>query len=304
MTKPNYGDLKLFIVTTLKPHFSEPGIIPVVEAWLNRLELNCFDSRRLLICLAIDTKNGLIDVPLLTMVIEKAATLDTTSSGTPQESFHNAIVGVDQHLCLQCYQKDESGMSYVNVMNWGKFMRVLNQINEADLFDINYQKFVDSRQHVIELVAEINDSKVEISGRNSMVWISPAEEVQYVIDNFPDTLWASKLCDKYGLPLNINPLLNEYIACFYPTGIEVGGRQPASINADWGWGEGLFLSYKRDDHFGRSYCVQSGNSNAGKERIHFKYELAYTDLKKIPIGRADGLVKNIVNLLDDGIDRF
>lgn len=292
-----------FLLTTIGP-LLDPPEQTLFPDWLNLLRDTNFDSQRLLICLGIDVKYDLIDEKILIPVLSDAIkTYDFINLPNPVDGFDVAAKKVNIVYCSNCHDPDYKTSRYINVMAWGKFHNVvLKQLHESDTTDIDYESYQTTGRAAVEMVAEINGSTVELWGVNRIVWVSPSDEIDHIINNIPADEWATHVVNKYGLPVRSGK--QEYLALKYPPGHHVICTQPTSVSADWQWKDGLFLSFKRQDSFGRTFTISSGDTNNGKERIHANLTIEFTDLEPIFLGEFKTLTKDTSQFVNAGINRW
>ncbi|MEA5258229.1 hypothetical protein VB264_10600 [Arcicella aquatica] len=116
----------------------------------------------------------------------------------------------------------------------------------------------------------IDFEKIKINGwstRNGTVWITLKDELNNVINNSIDNIYkANDVCDFLGLPREYEDV--EYFKINYSSNFNECVFQPNSSNVLWHYNYVLFLAYKKDDGFGRTY--NENGFRFGREQVHSK----------------------------------
>jgi hypothetical protein len=144
----------------------------------------------------------------------------------------------------------------------------------------------------------IDSEKIKINGwstRNGTVWITPKKDLEYVINNAFDNIYrANEVCDFLGLPREFDDV--EYLKINYSPNFSECVFQPNSSNVLWHYNYILFLAYKKEDGYGRTY-----NENGypfGREQVHsksFYFDNAFNVEKIGLVSEKHPINDNIIN---------
>ncbi len=105
------------------------------------------------------------------------------------------------------------------------------------------------------------------STKNGTVWVTPKDELDDVISKtYDNTYKANEVCDFLGLPREYDDV--EYLKINYSSKFNDCVFQPNSSNVLWHYKYILFLAYKKEDGFGRTY--NENGYKFGKEQVHKK----------------------------------
>ena len=277
------------------------------ELWLRELEL-CPDGQRLAVCMAIDLHSNAVSPEVFANV------LDDLKLGwkDPREAFGEIVNGnnCNNYICLSGFYAEQNDDIYVRILELGDFI-------EFYLTDRGYSR---TRAHVKRVRSMYFDppsgvalSEVRrwIRGRMPNVWVMPFKDLISLTSGEPegrrgDILYdALGLTGKNGVGGRNRP---ELIGVRYPEQFSIGCVQPTTLDAWWKEAGSYYLSYGKDDAWGRTHSL-SGDLESQRERVHslFKnltrgYRTHYIGVvKKSPSTSSDRIIKEAYRRLEEVI---
>lgn len=258
------------------------------------------DSLRLAICLAIDLKNKNINLPLLDEVLNELSV-----KGNPVKNFGAAIKIISEKLDIyitgnhdDATGKDEyfRGMSIHSFMK--HYARELGIYNSSNIEEVKKKHFGKSLSNIKEWSC----------GENGIIWISPIDELNSLFQKFSDSnLVATELCDMLGITPNTGTgktINTELIIIRYPHPFIDHCAQPCILDTNWISTNGIYLSYKDFDGYGRTYSRSGNTSKSIKERVHNRIINKDYAFIAESIGLSNLFNIDQTNLLNEAINRF
>lgn len=203
---------------------------------------------------------------------------------------------------------------YIRVISFRNYIEWTVRLN----FDSNpdFPEDMDYHEidrHYSEFINEGLFENIKIANLSSgtgWVFVASYEEVIETLDK-KDTIGLLDMLGLYAENINI---VDNYIWLKYPENFSDLLFQPSTLTGDWGnyfnarisVGNEFFLSYKKQDDWGRTFSV-SGNRKSIKERVHYKLEsrVAYNFLAN-DLGRLEEPISKASNniILEEAISRF
>lgn len=267
------------------------------EEWLASLE-KCADGERLGICMAIDVLSEAIDPQKFADIIERIDPKDPDV----REAFGKAInqpPNCYSHICSSNFYPGgpETGLVYVRIMELGDFITFC--------VDRGYTR---SRSHVKRIRTmyfdrggvKLGGVRKWFRGRLPNVWVTSFDELHRLIDGVRADQRGTVVYDAFGLTIK-NGVGGrnkpELIGVKYPENFSVGCSQPTTLDAWWVDAGGYYLSYGKDDAWGRTQSLTGGRP-VQRERVHshFKnltpgYETYYIGIASRPVGMPKELLR-------------
>ncbi len=283
----------------------KPNIKSHFQDWVISLSEYDQDSKRLLICLAIDTKFKLVSKSDYIQIFNN---IDYSVKAKPQICFHNACEkeNAKYHFFSEIKDKENS-FEYSSIVKlWIFTESYLKSYYKAD--DYNFIEDQLLNDEIIDLKVSFDFEK-DIRP-NKVFWVT----IKDVIDKLLLKAESEKInkanliCSKLGLSwkhmgtiYDPNP---DRVIVNYQNNIPEYFHQPISANADWKSEGGLFLSYKKLDGFGRTRCTNDDGTCLGvKERVHKEFGNSYSITAKY-LGKTEKLQKNTNEIIETAKDRF
>ena len=251
-------------------------------------------SIRLLICIAIDTKNSVVQTgsndSRTNSYIKnlRECILTASKMGLKTYSFPNGLTNrwkfawalnqmvlKDRIPCI----KSASRSSYSRIYNFRSFMLWVVGINKSR--NLGIDKIVDSPEDLFRYYSffkkngKYSTLKVGQIGNSSFVFVADKEELNNIgYENTPEII------DGLGLYMKDTKEAEKFICLEYDSNFIEETWQPDSLTGDWGKidhgmsndGNDFFLSFYKLDSYGRTYSV-SGKGNSFKERVHLPFDL-------------------------------
>lgn len=286
-------------------------------------------SIRLLICIAIDTKNSVKQttskalkdnkyIQNLRKCILAASRMNEKALSFPNGltnkwkfawALNNMILN-DKKPCVQCKTNTE----YSRIYNFRSYMLWVVDINKSNNIGIDY--IIDNPEDLnmyysfFKNSGKYTDLIVTKLGYGGFVFVADKTELLNI-----GYTKISKIIDGLGLYIE-NVKKDEMFVCLeYDANFKEVTWQPDSLTGDWGKiepgraidGNDFFLSFYQYDTYGRTYSVSGKGSNF-KERVHLplnlstnKYLMKALDLGFLP----DSIIKGSdIEILKEALIRY
>jgi len=258
-------------------------------------------EKHLIICIAIDLKNGLLNNKFVENIFNNI----NINIATPLlEQYDNLLL------------KNKNFISQIQNNNKEKLVRVMTLETFNSFYFNPYAKInmiFNNVKKVNELKEEIERGNLEkfkmknnndVNKINRLVWVTPFSQLN--IPNGVDK--ANFVVKRLGLPIENNSKSKydrEYVYIVYPDNFNETLFQPAHNSCLWSNDEVFFMSYKKDDNYGRTRCHYGDNvSKRMKELIHhsidntdYSYSIKY-------LGQLTDVNKNTINFATESLKRF
>lgn len=286
----------------LKPQLRPETQVPF-EGWIHDCMNSDQDSRRLLCCLAIDLNSQLVSTDQLVDVFEE---MDFGNKKNPKLIFQDALNKENGRL----HDFSLVGQSYE-----GQFCTLI-KLETFMHHILNFDHYTSEDEDLViqRLKAGYYTNLVLKEKRGAppreVCWVAQNEVIKEVLkySKAESLNEADELCDRLGLyrdhmGTEFDPL-PTYVLLSYPIKMNLQLYQPISLNADWKSTEGLYLSYKNEDTFGRTRPCTSGDFNRSiRERVHHRINQEYSYSASF-IGRTSKGHRNTANIINDALIRF
>lgn len=281
-------------------------IVNDFKKWIIDCSIDSVDSQRLLCCIAIDTKYKLVEKQQYADIFNE---MEYVSSLKPQLIFEDTLNKDNGRLhCSSKHFQSQlrSKHIYSSIVKLSTFTFHYLDRNKHLTADEIHQvrdRLMDG-EFIEIIIAKSAEKPREVS------WVTLLSKIdgmiEYAINN--NLVIADYLCERLGLYRNHMGTLYdefpEYVKLIYPKNIDEIFYQPLAINADWKSEEGLYLSYKKDDYFGRTRNLTFGDLALSiQEQVHFKINKEYTYSAQY-IGKTKKSIKNVSTIVNDGFRRF
>lgn len=274
-----------------------PEAIANFEQWLNSMQAGSSEERRFLCCLATELRHGIVNADSyvdLFNLLKFEHTVTTEDIEAYLADNHN------KHFFsnVACKERNE----YVRVLALSTFMNYF--LNRSDFNDVlnpnDLPTLINEMQKgFYKNVCMPNDGPPF----RGIAWILPKSSYLEIADEAErgNTNLAEELVRKLAIRANLD--YPDYIRINYPHDFDEETYQPCTINAkldDECW----FLSYKKDDNFGRTRPLDSDQKDQRqRERVHkplgdkYKYSIEY-------IGKITRSQSYNGDIADDAYNRF
>ncbi|MCL2650731.1 MAG: hypothetical protein FWD60_06875 [Candidatus Azobacteroides sp.] len=264
-------------------------------------------EKRLLICIGIDLKNGLVDKDIMTKIfnnIDYDQCLQCSNGSSSLLTQYEEAVKVIQYF-VSSVSDNSQKIQFSRVMSASAFAyyyykkifkkplidyrRLKNQIEEGLLRDVNMT----------------NEMRPE--DYRKLIWVVPLEDILSVKkslikkgENLDDKL-ANEVVNRLGLIINGD----EYIYLEYEIGFNEMLYQPSHLSKNWNE-DHFYISYKNEDGFGRTRARTGDDSDLQmREKVHFsindaskyKYNVEY-------LGVVNDTSYNTNNLITESMQRY
>lgn len=280
------------------------------KKWIKKVNNYPIDIKRFFVCLAIDLKNGLVIPDSIIQVLREIDFSKTRPS--PLRQFDLIInKNPDKYLpessCSDLSYKKEK---YVSVITWSKLFRKISEQHNSTRpiipISINDHKFYYElifKQKYYKL-----DKIKEFSGWKGLTWITSYEDLKECLRKYSDdTNTVNHVIDRLGLdpvPKNILGEPDKYIYIKFPDKFLVTCYQPTTLYGFWKETGGLYLSYKKENGYGKTYST-SGKSLPMKERVFRNSSYCNNEFVPNVLGEPNGaLIKNRRRIIEEGLNRF
>lgn len=251
-------------------------------------------SIRLLLCIAIDTKNSVIQTGSNDSKINKyiknlrECILTASKMAIKTFSFPSDIPNrwkfawaLNQILLkdrLPCIKSDRSSQ-YSRIYNFRSFMLWVVNINKSN--NLGIDKIIDSPEDLFRYYSSFKKTgkystlNVGKLGNNGFIFVANKDELNKL--GYENTL---EIIDGLGLYIEDIIEAEKFICLEYDSNFNEETWQPDTLTGDWGKvdhgmvkdGNDFFLSFYKSDTYGRTYSV-SGKGNSFKERVHLPFDL-------------------------------
>lgn len=311
--KPNYMvKIQNCLRDKLLDHISDPGLKDQVDAWIQRIiKRNDRDEKRFLICLAIDLNVDFIPAQTIINVFSK---LDFSKSEFEVITDFDEILakpGSSHFAHSACRLFSHNKDQYACVLYWTKIFRKYIQAKSKSLLPPSKrdEKRIYDR-FFLENTAGLRDLE-NWAGWKGIVWVLPYNELlDFLRSALPDAAIANLLIDILGInPPELTPSdVFEYDKLYYiryPSDFSETCHQPTTLCGYWKEPHGLYLSYGREDGYGRTYA-NSDKESIVRERVHTWGSWNHDDFELLEIGCPDASMRRVISdkINDAGLARF
>lgn len=272
------------------------------SSWVNELKNGSFDDKRLLCCLGIEVKNHLVNIQSYVKIFNA---MDYDSSINQKEIFDQTVTNNKdlQFFSDEGFNPEDEKPIYTRIVNIDTFITTI--LNKS--YPNDDKKYYDDEVLISEIerndlgsLALLNEGH---PNRNN-VWVTPLVKINEIIDYCTDKLLnrADIIINCIGMPFDVNKL--KFIYMEYPEIFREEFYQSCAVNAIWGREDGLFLSYKKDDGFGRTRPCDGDNAiNRLKEQVHKSLNVKYEYNIKY-LGEATSINHDTTNIVGEAIERY
>jgi|ERR1035438_4148121 hypothetical protein len=246
-----------------------------VRAWINRLAI-CEDGERLAACLAIDLAGGSLETAEVGSMLES---LDTTIADA-RHAFAAVLskLKLDSGTDFSCAARFpprtlEADDTYVNVLNINKFITCY--AGPANGYTTSPDSVAEvKRRYFSTPFSHLDDIDLWWAGKAGIVWVTSFKDLNNLLKITPDPDRATCTTDALGItrPWSLGAG-DEYflVAVRYDPAFDSNECfQPTTLDAYWAHPGGFYLSYGKDDGWGRT-CSISGAPKPLKERVHLPH---------------------------------
>jgi hypothetical protein len=273
------------------------GLFDNFEGWLDKMTNGSNEDKRFLCCLAMELENEIVD-PLAYAGLFDSLQVNETIATQQIEDYladnHN------KHFYSNVVCKEK--IAYVRVMQLSTFLEYF--INRSDINDVvtkNDQSNVirEIKRGILKNILMPNDGPPF----RGVAWILPKSEYIDICSSIKgeNKNLADEIVRVLGIKCNLEN--THYIKINYPEDFDEETYQPCTINAKFEE-DCLFLSYKKDDSFGRTRSLDSDDKKQRKkERIHkplpdkYRYHIEYLGEITQPNTYSGNIVEDAYNRL-------
>lgn len=259
----NWQQIREYLEEAVIDHMDRPE---VGREWLAQLETSP-DGPRLAICMVIDLTHKAVDPKLFTTVLNALE----WPSDDAREAFETAmaphlhdVIAASRHTALPM----DGGDRYVRVLT----------VRDMLTYYLAHRYLVLDRADTTEFLKHVPDGtplgevSAEWRGRRPLVWVGSYEAVRTVMKKAESRdQGATHVADALGL--SPDPACDSpeqmVLGVVYPPGFsDAECRQPTTFDATWKEPGGLYLSWPREDGWGRTWSVSGTAADRLKERVH------------------------------------
>ncbi|MFP5041611.1 hypothetical protein [Parasediminibacterium sp. JCM 36343] len=318
-------DVYNYVLNNLAPDKMDINYIDIKSFLDKLLNSKHIFSNRLLMCIGIDIKayhlrfstkkevthliSSYQQIILDIKKIRKPVTFDGLSI-EPYIEFALAVKEFGMHNCKpEIISKDPQ--EYMRVTNFDTFINRIVPENKHCNPDITFDIEVihNNKRFYEEFKVDESFREIRIANLSSSTgWVFALDKLDIEIPIQESDI--AYVLDQIGyyigdeLPSEENK--NQYITIEYPSNFSEEMLQPTALLGDWGKisGEGVllngnefFLSYKKDNDWGKTFPV-SGKGSGVKERAHKKFNKAIFDSYLFKINDFNRLDKLILKATD------
>lgn len=283
-----------------------------ITKWLKEIETSDDnDAKRFLICLGIDLKTGLLKKESILQILTQIDFLNTELNYLREFDLIIARDGGKQYTNSMCHDKEFAKDKYAVIVYWSKILKKYIEKKSKGLVPVSRSEedkiYHDFFFEKTKSLSNIN----EWAGWKGLVWVLPYNDLRndLVLPQDKESI-INLIIDKTGLnPPSTSPsrLLenDELLYILYPDDFHVMCYQPTVLSGCWVDTNGLYLSYKRDDGYGRTYST-SGGKYSNKERVHTWSDLNHSLFALVSIGYPNGNLKKDLSdqIILEGLNRF
>lgn len=290
-----WDDIHSYLARNLAEHLQEPAS---GHRWLGSLARS--DEHKVLgICLAIDLSSGGLPKDLLVEVLN----LLPAKYDNPRAAFAQAVARHPQPTRLLCASAHPAhpiaaNDSYAQVTSLDGFTYAIG----ADLEQIN-----PDRERVREMYIEgeqpLQNVYWRLAGRRGCAWVTRRSAIESFTEGVDRAQVATHLVAGLGLYMASGDD-KEMVLVTYPPSFETHTRvhQPSTLDSRWDRNH-YFLSYPREDGFGRTHPLLDGLPPC-PERVHPNFEGVLDGLYTSSIGERRQLEHEITAYLHAALSRF
>ena len=252
-------------------------------------------EKRLLVCIAIDIKFELINNEQIVRVLNDTNILDCKDNLL--ECYDSLV---DKHKVFTSNIATKAKSKLVRVMKSTSFTKYyFNRIkpNGLQLETTDELRKQIERENLTQFYMHNNSI-----GKGNLVWVTTLKELIHILDKNNET--ANNVVIRLGLSVDESDN-NEFIYIEYPENFDEKLYQPSNFSNNWRDENSLYISYKKNDGFGRTRSRIGDLYDKGmKETVHnsinerkYKYNIKY-------LGIFDNFDKDISNFVSESINRF
>jgi len=258
--------------------------------------------KRLLICLGIDTKGGLIDKTEISRILNSIDYTKCIDCDSQLIEYENALKVLSYFLSKKSflYNKKLARVMRATTFSSSFFHRIDGNLN--DIKDWREVRIEIDRGN-LDSINMPNDTALE--DPRSIVWCTPLDELEQIINHNIEesTNPANDIIDRLGLYLTT---MQDYIYIIYPDNFDKTLFQPSNLCNCWIWKDSLYLSYISNDNFGRTRPRSGDNENKQmKEAVH-KSIMSSSDFKCSVkfLGTVTEYDLNSIDFTNDALKRY
>lgn len=254
------------------------------------------DYQRFFISLAIDLRSELISPQSIWKIIESVNV--TMGASDFLRQFDKIITSnlAKYYQSSSCSDDDFGKDEYSVLLYWSKvFLKYRNAKNQSSLpvswseEDFAYRSFFYEKTKGLENITDW-------AGWKGITWVLP---LLNLLDNLNKRkelqLTINEIIDKTGLnPPNSSPSKilpnDELLYIEYPKDFTALCFQPSVLSGFWFNKGGLYLSFPKQDGYGRTFS-NSAKAHNSKERVHTWARFDHSKFKLNSIGQPNDLLK-------------
>lgn len=295
-------ELKEFLLEKYESDF-DIDVREKFKQWINSCETTDIDSARLLYCIGIDTKYELVDKSKYVRIFDQ---IDYESGYKPQIQFQIALEKDDgkYHFFSNKNSKFEDDQYCGMIKLWAFANYYLEREYKNDEMDFIKERLEDGFYLNVAVKNNSSEKPREVS------WVTLLSEIEAITNEAikSKSYTIEYICNKLGLYWSHMGTEHDpqpdWVRLAYPPNIDEDFFQPIAANADWKTSEGLYLSYRTQDDFGRTRSQIIDYSQHGtRERVHYRIDKEYIYSAKY-IGKAKNCAKNTNTILKSAKKRF
>jgi hypothetical protein len=288
------------VIQILSPVFDLMADHAKGARWLEEAKVTN-NGQRLAVCLAIDIASGALDRTLA------ASILDRLQSGAKDAEANFASIQGESTSFTSSFSArvPSTSIPYVRVLELGDFIlyylpATAETLDEVSVERVRLKYLSDPEGY------SLGEITAWWSGSRDTVWITSSEDVEWLKQQYPAGEFASTLMDALGLTFSHGVGSGgkfELVAVTYPTDAPVACWQPTALDSGWARGGGFYLSYVKQDNWGRTQSC-SGDLPSIRERIHKKFQGLTDDFYLRGIGNTGKPPADEVKLLQAAYERL
>lgn len=287
------------LVNLFVRHLSGP-LEPPVEKWLALLSGSA-DGERLIICILIDALSGAVDPGRFLEVIGGLDTSDPDGCA----AFARALESHPDYpnwLCTGTFQAHASPADdhYARVVSLRPFIsHYVSTVRPSVTLSVDDERRIRRRLARHRLPDDpgwpLGFVHTWWTARRDCVWVCSFRDIDAILKSSNDD--ATTIMDSLGLIhyAGASPA-TELVLIRYPKGLTLTSAQPTTIDADWEYRGGYYVSHPADDAWGRTQSV-SGTTVALRERVHRKFLGLSDEFRAYYLGSVANVSENLSQLL-------
>lgn len=278
------------------------------QIWIERMEVeeNSTEGWRLGVCLAIDLESGALDPETVETILNVVDPNETDA----RKAFGNALSGHSEHdrfVCSSSLKASPLPQSdrYLRVFTIRNFMKFHVNPNNPHVFDPADVEDVRTSYFDDGATSDLMDIESSWTGGNGIVWVMSYNDYLELTRGKSREERGTSINDALGLnygPSQATNDGNELVAVKYPPKFDTTCLQPTTLDADWRKDDGFYLSYIKEDGWGRTQSC-SGSEAPIRERVHKGLDGLSAEYVGLTVGPIRRITPNRAELRSEAFRR-